>query len=105
MLTDEQKAIAKSAIQDYCNGDYRGDYSGRGMYGSTCPAVVYNSQKEAVNDMLNLLILDDPGEENYEERQAIYEVLVRHEMDSMGRGVVLYFPVLKVKKGENDGDS
>ncbi len=105
MLNDKQKAIALEAIKDYCNGDYMDDYSGRGMYGDTCPSLVYGSQKEAINDMLNLLMLDDPGDENYEERQAIYEVLTRHEMDSMGRGVVLYFPALKVKKEESNVDS
>ena len=103
MLTDEQKTIAKTAIQDYCGGDYRDDYSGRGMYGDTCPAVVYESQRDAINDMIEMMSLDDldPMPCEIETHFALKGAFKSHKMDSMGRGVVLYFPALKAKKGEN----
>jgi hypothetical protein len=108
MLTDEQKLIAKTAIQDYCGGDYREDYSGRGMYGATYPAVVYDSLSDAINDMIDMVVAFseyDPCDETIVVLHSMRTVFKAHKIDSMDTGVVVCFPILKTAKGVSDGNS
>lgn len=72
-------------------------YSGRGMYGNDCAAVVLDGQREANRFLMALAALTvekalysdesdpDPTADAMELAEAV-------AVDSMGRGVVLYFP-------------
>ena len=98
MLNDEQKAIARSEIENYCNGEYYDVFAlPHWREGVTCPAVIYVSEREAVLDMINLLTVDDA--ECLLEHQALSQVFRQYKIDSRkySNKVVLYFPELKTK--------
>jgi hypothetical protein len=65
-------------------------YSGRGMYGDTCLAVVTD------DDVLNLFadLIDNGcgGKPNSEESYYIVKMLRDAKQDSMGKGTVIYWP-------------
>jgi NADH/NAD ratio-sensing transcriptional regulator Rex len=74
----------------------RTDYSGRGMYGRTCVGFDLDS----TSDVLRLggvlsEILDE---------QAYQEFVDRMATDSMGRGIIVYFPGIKSDKPGEDSD-
>lgn len=69
----------------------RSDYSGRGMYGRTCLAIVCDS----VADLFRIILAADEAAEG----DGLSESLTRHveyggeiREDSMGRSTVWYFP-------------
>lgn len=63
-------------------------YSGRGMYGNYCPAIV-GSQSECVKLLVRAAMLDPDTFELYN--------LADFATDSMGYDVVWYWPHLEVK--------
>ena len=69
------------------------DYSGRGMYGNTCVAVVVDREAELCILAADLMCAMDPGDE----REAVRKVLARTETDSMGRRMVAYWPALRTE--------
>jgi hypothetical protein len=75
--------------------DYRTDYSGRGMYGATCFAIITDdSAWRLVSDLQRALDDSDDGDEYY----AALEYLVEHEprVDSLGLDTIYYWPGLHV---------
>lgn len=68
-------------------------YSGRGMYGKSCPAIV-------IDDMTDLLRLGvELGVNGLNETG-----LPGTSTDSMGRDIVVYWPSVKVEVEEGDED-
>lgn len=80
-------------LTDWLGGEYRENYSGRHMYRSTCDAWEYESEQEAVKDMMIALV---GTEEN--EAKALYQIFKGYQIDSMGVGVILYFPTYKAPR-------
>lgn len=71
-----------------------GDYSGRGMYGETCAAIVAPDESMIAQILVELARLDAASE--------IAVLLARQQrLDSMGRGVVAYYPGVDLD-GEGD---
>lgn len=76
--------------------EVRDDYSGRGMYGSECLAIVtdesswslQNALRELVNDLKNV------DADVADELRVILDY--EPESDSMGRRAVYYWPSIKV---------
>jgi hypothetical protein len=68
-------------------------YSGRGMYGATCVALVpEGTEFQAVADLIRGIkesFLQSRLEETLDQ---VADVLEKTKVDSMGRGVVLYWP-------------
>lgn len=103
MLTDEQKAIARSEIENYCNGEYYEVFAlPHWREDATCPAVIYDSEREAILDMINLLTVDDA--DCLPEHRALSQVFRRYKIDTRkySNKVVLYFPALKTKGAGDD---
>ena len=68
-------------------------YSGRGMYGKSCPAIV-------IDDMTDLLRLGvELGVNGLNEND-----LPGTSTDSMGRGIVVYWSSVKVEVEEGDDE-
>lgn len=73
--------------------EVRTDYSGRGMYGATCLAIV-TGQGQGLGDILNALYLMGLNMSVEEDdTDAITAILRSARIDSMGYGSVIYFPV------------
>ena len=72
-------------------GKARNNYSGRGMFGDTCLGFVYDSEREAILDMLAVSTY-----KNLEIDRKYFGLLFQnYQIDSMGFGVILYFHILK----------
>jgi hypothetical protein len=76
-------------LRNHLSGAYQ-KYSGRGMMGQQCPAFVYDSQYDAVMDMIC-------ATSNAPDDEQLYDALADHRFDSLGMNVVLYFPSVSVK--------
>jgi hypothetical protein len=72
-------------ILEACDDCQVCSYSGRGMSGRTCLGIVVNS---SVGEVLAMLVesVDDSN------REEIVQAVRSMRTDSMGRGVVLYWP-------------
>ena len=92
-LTAQQKSDLISNLTNVldCN-EIVGDYSGRGMFGDKCLGFIYNSEREAILDMMSVFTYEDEASE----REILYAVFQNYRTDSMGRGVILYFPTLTI---------
>ena len=77
-------------LQDFLKGAHQ-KYSGRGMYGKQCPGFVYDSYKDATNDMIDAATEVDIDAETRAK-------LKDSRFDDMGRGVILYFPNAEVEE-------
>jgi hypothetical protein len=91
VLTDDQLTVLRDACYDESlDGDECIDlsYSGRGMYGKTCVGLRTDSVREAVAVLVKCATNygSDGGDELAEEMAA------RLTTDSMGMGVIVYFP-------------
>jgi hypothetical protein len=75
-------------LRNHLSGAYQ-EYSGRGMMGRQCPAFVYDSQYDAVMDMI-CATSNAPCDE------CLYEAFADHRFDDMGQSVVLYFPSVSI---------
>lgn len=72
-------------------------YSGRGMYGNTCAAVTFDSMREAFRFFALLgsfATSDDDAamDPNHPATQRLFALLSTVQTDSMGIGIVAYFP-------------
>lgn len=71
-----------------------GDYSGRAMYGERCAAIIA-PDPELVAQILVELARRDPD--------VAAKLAERQRLDSMGRGIVAYFPGVKLDgKGDEE---
>ena len=68
-------------------------YSGRGMYGKTCAAITFDSLAEAFQFFARLGE-NAAGEQDDENDPSLLmqELVGSASTDSMGRGIVVYFP-------------
>lgn len=93
-ITDSHRAYFNETLIDYLSGEpYEGDYSGRGMFGATCPAIAYANEQEAFSDFIDYVV----GIDDAEERRMAGDILSGATFDAFGTGVIAYFPKLKVK--------
>lgn len=80
-------------------------YSGRGMYGSSCLGFSYNSYQEYVQQSLEALYsaLEDTSFEDTRTLELM-NALSRFASDSLGRGLIIYFPQLECPNLLEDED-
>ena len=101
--------LNQQQFNDFCEeieniGEHRvrADYSGRGMYGKECIGVesAYGSVEQ---DKVTLAILKalypDRDELTWEEVMDLMETLPRPRHDSMGLGMIVYYPGLTIEEG------
>lgn len=87
-------------IEQCINGDgeIRPDgYSGRGMYGRTCASITFDNLTSAFMFFTRLGSESDTYADSYpgmesEAALRVMELAGAAQMDSMGRGIVVYFP-------------
>jgi hypothetical protein len=92
-------------LQDNLTGEYMdGGYSGRGMYGERCVAFKYDTEKEAIQDMLSAVheLSVDCAEDDSTDLGDFVDEMKRFQFDSLYPGVVLYFSQLKVEEHGRD---
>jgi len=75
-MTNDERTNELWQIAQRVNGDYRSDYSGRGMYGSKCVAIVIEGRDQEYRMTKELEELGFP----------------EPTWDSMGFGAVAYWP-------------
>lgn len=97
LLTDKQFDHIETCFYN-ADGEDIMSYSGRGMYGDQCLGLTF----ESLSDAFNFCLLAG----GYE---GLTEALSSPSHDSMGRGVVIYFPKIQVPseviaREENDDD-
>jgi hypothetical protein len=76
------------------------DYSGRGMYGATCPALYATSQADVYAFMAALagVIAEDGGDAD--DAVALARLT---RTDQMGMGIVAYWPTVEVTEPDYEG--
>lgn len=80
----------------------RANYSGRGMYGKTCIGVEsdYGSvQQDKVTLAILTALHPDRDDLTWEEVVDLIETLPRPHQDSMGLGMIVYYPGLTIEEG------
>jgi hypothetical protein len=85
------------------------DYSGRAMYGATCPALYLDSPAEAYAFMATLGVASQAGvdqvyDDGVAEAEAVVAVAKATRQDSMGLGIVIYWPGLHLDDWEGVED-
>lgn len=78
------KKLIKEIIK-FCK-NYRDKYSGRGMYGKTCYAIVADSTRDLINELFE--VVDSP---NVEEFDALQWLCTNFKEDDMGLSKVFYW--------------
>ncbi len=77
-------------------GEFRDDYSGRGMYGASCPGLVVDDYRQALQFAIQLVRQGTEFEEDEEKRDnyldLVEELVAKLNTDSMGLGIIIYFP-------------
>jgi len=86
-LEPEQAGIIQEAIEDQ-GGKFRGDYSGRGMYGSRCIGFDVGSIKLAVQAIVQIAERDP---------DLAQDLAGAWTQDQMGLGMIVYFPGFEVE--------
>lgn len=91
MQKEEKLELYRSAVESMQNAGHEAslyeDYSGRGMYGATCPGIVTNKSGVVVGFYIAEAIADEYGPE------AIYdfdESVLPQRTDSMGLDTIYY---------------
>ena len=82
----------REMIADYChneNYELYGDYSGRRMYGRTCPGIVCPDPIEALLGLVDYIV--DKGLDG---QTSVTELIGIPRTDNMGTDMILYFPML-----------
>ena len=102
-------AASQETIRTFINGlsmdvEVREDYSGRGMYGATCLAIVTrdtDGDSQSLGDILNAIyFMGLEMDIDEDDTDAITAVLRSAQMDSMGHGIVIYFPAAQTDRAE-----
>lgn len=108
------KILEEAAEQTGGDVDYRNNYSGRAMYGARCIGLDGGSHQvmELISEVVNLLIQESYDAsidaETDEDRDAAYDLnnetqvavskLLKFKEDSMGRGVIYYWPEIQAEE-------
>jgi hypothetical protein len=85
-----------AALESTSNIDVRRDYSGREMYGDLCVGVTFKKIGELLEAVYWLGRQDEDGEFQAEIANA--------DMDSMGRGSIVYWRDMQMDTGEVEED-
>ncbi len=92
------RLIMKHKLQELLEDAFKvRSYSGRGMYGATCLAVTTDDGLAEVVAHV-VLNVDD------ENRHDVARALRRMKTDSMGLGMVVYFPGVPFEGDDSDDD-
>lgn len=81
----------------------RADYSGRGMYGETCFAITFDTINELGRFLVELTAslaedtMCDEEPDVYDATETARKLAVRMRTDSMGGGIVAYFPSITLE--------
>lgn len=100
-------SASQETIRRFVNGlsmdvEVREDYSGRGMHGATCLAIVTrdtDGDAQSLGDILNAVYfmgLEMSIDED--DTDAITAILRSAQTDSMGHDTVIYFPAAQISE-------
>ena len=80
-------------------------YSGRNMYGNNCLGVTLSSRIEPMRFVAEVLehVADHDGDDMADMLDELVRGLRDCKTDSMGRGMIIYFPMIDFE-GEEDDD-
>ena len=84
-MTENQAQFIYDALTYAGHDTYVTSYSGRGMYGKETPAVVTYCE---IGEVISILMVAS-AEATEEEKDMIFS-MPRFNIDSMGRGIVIY---------------
>lgn len=86
-MNKELRQILTDAAYDFCNGyDYgfRGDYSGRGMFGRQCLGIVCEDPLDCIEEFHCYLLDNNLVDKSFR--------LPSKRTDNMGYKMIVYFP-------------
>jgi len=91
-LSNSQIAELIAYLPQIMEGEARYDYSSKVTWsGDGCLSFIYDTEREAILDMLAVSTY-----KNLDIDRKYFGLLFQtYQIDSMGTGVILYFPVLK----------
>ena len=89
-LLDNQKQDLIAYLPQVMNGEAK-HYS-RGLYCGICLGFVYDSEREAILDMIAVATYKNLDID----RKYLGLLFQSYQIDSLGQRIVLYFPVLKL---------
>jgi hypothetical protein len=84
-------ALSNADLMDGEEVHIRESYSGRGMYGKTCFGIVADRDGDAIKFAISLGLILAADDDEWGEVHAM-DLGDAAETDSMGRGMILYFP-------------
>lgn len=90
-MSSQAAAVSRQAIEDALDSvggdwdydDIRADYSGRGMFGDGCLGIVFRASRDIFRFFVEL------ASEDYDTAELLAR---KAREDSMGLGVIVYFP-------------
>lgn len=94
-ITDDQFDLLVAAVEDEGLGEVRTDYSGRWMFGDECIGIDLASVTDFSVVLLNVAARD---------REFAYALADAERSDSMGFGVIVYFPGVKAPERDEDDE-
>lgn len=88
-----EDALSNANIHEF---NIRDSYSGRAMYGGTCFGVDLETERDSYKFLvaLTLLLVNDDDEQGEDNAWRLAECATT---DSMGCGMILYFPGVKLE--------
>jgi len=90
-------ALANANLVDGEDGvNVRSDYSGRGMYGGTCFGVDFDRESDSYKFLVSLALVMAEDDEEWGDQHAM-DLAEQAVTDSMGRGMIVYFPGVKLE--------
>lgn len=92
-VTDCQFTLLRACVEDEGLGEVRTDYSGRFMYGDECIGIDLASVSDFSTVLLNIAA---------EDRELARTLADSQRSDSMGLGVIVYFPGVKAPEQDDD---
>jgi hypothetical protein len=89
MMTPERLVEILEACEQ---GEVQPRYSGRGMYGASCPGIVTDNLVLLGAAMMKCVMDEDTSK--WSEMDQLLEVLLHTRWDDMGKSMIIYWPRL-----------
>lgn len=77
-------------------------YSGRGMFGQQCLAIICDNTGKLFSDLIDFVECNFNSEERSDMYSDISQAFSHMKEDTLGRGTVVYFPQIKFQDMESE---
>jgi hypothetical protein len=106
MLTLQHRL--RTACREHGNVSFYNEYSGRSMYGKTCVGIS-GMRSDCIKVIAEVMsdIASEANDHGMVRVSKWFETLLNHDMDNMGRDMILYWPQLAsiIAQGPDDANN